>query len=49
MKIFSDLTLKGLQASSNEITFAFGLIGLKSTVDPGPNKARIGISVVEAK
>jgi hypothetical protein len=41
--------MQGLQDSSNEITLAFGLIGPNIFGVSGPNKATIGISVVEAK
>jgi hypothetical protein len=41
--------MHGLQARSIEITFAFGLIGPNIFGVSGPNKARIGMSVVEAK
>jgi hypothetical protein len=41
--------MHGLQAKPSEITFAFGLIGPNIFGVSGPNKAIIGMFVVEAK
>ena len=41
--------MQGLHANPIEITLALGLIGPNIFGVSGPNKAKIGISVVEAK